>query len=219
MVKPGVASTVQPPAEGEVDGTRRVLVDAAIDTLREKGFAGTSARAIAQRAGCNQALVFYYFRSVVGLLLAALDDVSRRRLDRYTARLAGVTGPRDLVAAAGDIFREDLDAGHATVLAELIAGASSTPGLGAEVARRLVVWTDFAEQAVGGVVAATPFAGMVPVGDVAYGMVAFYLGVEMLSHLEGDRSRAEALFARASEFAGLLEVLTGTTETHKEEAP
>jgi AcrR family transcriptional regulator len=44
------------------------------------GFAGASAREIARRADCNQALVFYHFGSVTELLLAGLDDVSTRRL-------------------------------------------------------------------------------------------------------------------------------------------
>ncbi|MHB1486509.1 MAG: hypothetical protein ACYCS7_13675 [Acidimicrobiales bacterium] len=39
--------------------TRCRLVDGAIEALREDGFGGASARAIAGHAGCNQALVFY----------------------------------------------------------------------------------------------------------------------------------------------------------------
>jgi AcrR family transcriptional regulator len=42
------------------------------------GFAGASAREIARRADCNQALVFYHFGSVTELLLAGLDDSTRR---------------------------------------------------------------------------------------------------------------------------------------------
>lgn len=209
MVKAGVSSSLHGPDGAEVQGRRRSLIDAAIETLRQDGFNGASARAIAQRAGCNQSLIFYYFKSVVGLLLAALDDVSQRRLAQYTARMEAVHGPRDLVAAATDIFREDLDAGYVSVLTELIAGASSTPGLGPEVIRRIVPWTAFAERAMGGALGASPLAGLVPLPDLAYGAIAFYLGLEMLSHLEGDRTRAEALFQRAGDLAGLLETLTG----------
>lgn len=41
---------------------------------------------------------------------------------------------------AAAIFRDDLEAGYVTVLAEMIAGASSIPSLGAEVAARIAAW-------------------------------------------------------------------------------
>src|SRR5215471_13220277 len=47
---------------------RAALVSAAIDALRETGYAGASAREIAGRAGCSQALVFYHFGSVTDRL-------------------------------------------------------------------------------------------------------------------------------------------------------
>jgi len=50
-----------------------------------------------------------------------------------------------LVDAATDIFRNDLDAGSMTVLVEMIAGASSTTDLGAEVAARIGPWKEFAQ--------------------------------------------------------------------------
>jgi AcrR family transcriptional regulator len=63
--------------------TRQALVSAAVQVLRQEGFAAATARTIASRAGCNQALVFYHFGSVVDLLLAALDAVSEERRRRY----------------------------------------------------------------------------------------------------------------------------------------
>ena len=60
--------------------TRDALIEAAIAVLRESGFASASARRIAQRAGCNQALVFYHFGTVNDLLVAALEEVSARRM-------------------------------------------------------------------------------------------------------------------------------------------
>ena len=70
------------------------LVAAAIDALREAGFAGASAREIAGRAGYSQALVFYHFGSVNDLLLAALDEVSARRMDDYRGLLEDATSVR-----------------------------------------------------------------------------------------------------------------------------
>jgi AcrR family transcriptional regulator len=72
---------------------RAALVGAAIDALRETGYAGASAREIASRAGYSQALVFYHFGSVNELLLAALDEVSSRRMAVYRSLHAGSSSP------------------------------------------------------------------------------------------------------------------------------
>jgi AcrR family transcriptional regulator len=189
--------------------TRQLLVEAAIATLKEDGFAGASARAIAERAGSNQGLIFYHFGSVASLLLAALDAVSAERLARYGTMVDRAGSLPELVEAATAVFREDLDAGYVTVLAEMIAGASTTPGLGAEVAARIGSWTDFTERAIEDALGDSPLGGVLPASDVAYGIVALYLGLEMLSHLEGDRTPAMALFAHAAQIAGLLSALSG----------
>jgi AcrR family transcriptional regulator len=207
MAKPGAASR---PGTTRGD-TRSLLVDAAIETLRTHGFARTSARAIATTAGCNQALVFYHFGSVIELLLAALDEVSERRLQRYQAAADQVTNPGELVAVAGEIFREDLDNGYVTVLVEMIAGAAATPGLADEIAARIAPWRDFAQRTIEAGLAGSPLAPLVPLADVAHAVVALYLGLDMLSHLEGDRDRATALFGHAGRLALLLQALAPTT--------
>jgi AcrR family transcriptional regulator len=184
--------------------TRRALIEAAIESLRFDGYAGASARAIAARAGSNQSLVFYHFGSVADLLLAALDEVSARRLRRYSAAVEGVQSPAELVAAATEIFREDLDEGYVTVLVEMIAGTASSPELGAAVAQRIAPWRTFASTTIAAGISATPIASFVPVDDAAYAVVALYLGMEMLSHLDGDRAPALSLFEQAARFTALF---------------
>jgi AcrR family transcriptional regulator len=184
--------------------TRQALVDAAIESLRFDGYAGASARAIAARAGSNQSLVFYHFGSVVELLLAALDEVSARRLRRYSAAVEAVRSPSELVAAATEIFREDLDEGYVTVLVEMIAGSASSPELGAQVAQRIAPWRAFARDTIEAGISTTSLASLVPVGDAAYAVVALYLGMEMLSHLDGDRAPALSLFDQAARLAALF---------------
>ena len=148
MAKSGTSSSVAGRDSSRSAGTRARLIEAAIETLKAEGFAGSSARAIAERAGVNQGLIFYHFDSVANLLLAALDSVSARRMEHYGAAIDGVGSPTELVDVATAIFREDLDAGYVAVLVEMIAGASSTPGLGPAVSARLGPWFAFAERAV-----------------------------------------------------------------------
>jgi AcrR family transcriptional regulator len=204
MGKSGSPSTVGTGGASRSAETRRLLVEAAITTLKEDGYAGASARAIAERAGSNQGLIFYHFGSVANLLLAALDAVSSERLAHYGASIDQAGSLVDLVGAATDIFSDDLDAGYVTVLVEMIAGASATPGLGSEVGARIRPWTDFAQRVIDGALVDSPLGSVLPSRDVAYGVVALYLGLEMLSHLDGDRAPALALFAHASQLAALF---------------
>jgi len=189
-------------------GTRRLFIDAAIETLKAEGFAGASARAIAERAGSTQGLIFYHFGSVANLLLAALDAVSDERLHHYRDVVAAAQTPSQLVEAAKVIFRKDLDAGYITVLVEMIAGASSTPGLSVEVAARIEPWREFAQTSIEHALGDSPLSAVVPSRDLAYGIVALYLGLEMLSHLNGDRKPALELFAQAKRLADLFEAMT-----------
>jgi AcrR family transcriptional regulator len=204
VAKSGLPSRVGP--EPGRDATRRRLVQAAIEALREDGYAGASARTIARRAGCNQGLVFYHFASVANLLLAALDETSRVRLEHYRAALEAASDPAGLVVIAARIYREDLDAGHLTVLSEMIAGASSTPGLGAEVATRIEPWIDLTEATLRRVLGTT-LGALIEPREAAYAVVALILGVEVLAHLDHDSTRAESLLAGAAQLAKGLTML------------
>src|SRR6266542_2717317 len=144
-------------------GTRARIIDAAIRTLKGRGFAGASARAIAQTGGFNQALIFYHFGTVNDLLLAALDETSARRMQRYSAALRGIRTLPELMEQAARIYREDLESGH--------------------------------------------------IKDLAFAVVALYLGVELLAHLNGQLARAERLIDTGSRlsslFAGILPTSPG----------
>ncbi len=204
MAKSGSPSTVATAGTKRSANTRQGLVNAAIETLKDHGFAGASARAISERAGLNQGLVFYHFGSVANLLLAALDAVSGDRMVRFSAAVESVSSPTELMDVAAQIFREDIDTGHVTVLVEMIAGASSTPGLGAEVATRIGPWITFTKGAIDKTFGDSPFASLLPADDVAYAIVALFLGLEMLTHLDGDREHALTIFGRAQQLVTML---------------
>jgi AcrR family transcriptional regulator len=211
VAKPGTASRVGAAATSDGTPTRQALIEAARTTLSGKGFGGASARAIAAEAGVNQALVFYHFGSVTSLLLAALDETSRQRMHEYSSAVESAGSLPELVDAAASVFNLDLAGGHISVLAEMIAGASSVPGLGPEVAARMTPWIDFAEATIHKAMDMSPLASLVPASDAAYAIVALYLGIEMLAHLDGDRARADSLFATARQLVGLVTALAAGT--------
>ncbi|HVF12089.1 MAG TPA: TetR family transcriptional regulator [Actinomycetota bacterium] len=187
--------------------TKDRIVQAALGTLKEEGFAGTSARAIAKRGGFNQALIFYHFGTLGDLLLSSLDQTSAERMTRYRESMGMSGSVSEKIARATALYREDLDSGHITVLSELIAGSLSRPDLAPEVIARMQPWIDFAEETIAELLANTAFALVVPARSLALAIVALYLGVDMLTHLDKQHSPAEELFAVAASLAPLLDSL------------
>jgi AcrR family transcriptional regulator len=189
--------------------TKERILEAAFEALRSEGFAGATSRAIARFGGFNQALIFYHFGSVDGLLLAALDASSAARLERYRAALDAAGSTSDLLRMAGEIYREDREGGHTAVVAQLVSGSLARPDLAPAIVERMDPWIDFCEDAIGRVVDGTPVADLVPVRDLAYALMTFYLGVNLLTHLDADSSRTDALFERVALVGPMLEQLLG----------
>ncbi len=180
------------------------VVDAAIEALRQRGFAGASAREIARIGGFAQGVVFYHFGTMDEVLLAALDRVGEQRMARYSAAVAAASTIPELVDVASGIYREDLEQGHLKVLAELIAASSSNPELGAAVADRIEPWVSFTAEVIERFLTGSPLATVVPVQDAAFAIVAVFLGVELLTTLDGNRHPADSLIRSAGDLGALL---------------
>ena len=125
-------------------------------------------------------------------------------MERYAAAVEGAQSLEDLLGVARDVYREDLESGHVTVLSEMIAGSLGHPELRAEIFSRVEPWIDFAENAITSVLAGSPFEHLLPARDVAFAIVAFYLGMEQLSQLQPDVDRAAPLFDAATQLAPLV---------------
>jgi AcrR family transcriptional regulator len=185
------------------DDTKERIVEATVATLKSHGYAGASARAIAAEGGFNQALIFYHFGSVRNALLAALDRTSADRMLAYRAAAVEASDVQALVQVATAIYHEDLASGHIKILAELIAGASTDPALGPEIAARITPWIEFAREEIERVTVGSPLGQLVPAEDAAYAIVAQFLGLELLTHLDGNTQRAERLFALAASLSSI----------------
>lgn len=185
--------------------TKERIVEAALETLKQEGFAGTSARAIARRGDFNQALIFYHFGTLNDLLLAALDKTSEMRMTKYRDAVSHLDSVTEAVSVATELYREDLSSGHITVLTELIGGSLDRPDLGPEIVKRIEPWIDLTETAVRNVMTSVGLGEFAAPRTVAYAIVALYFGVDVLSHLEKDDTKAEAMFASAMQLAALVE--------------
>jgi hypothetical protein len=73
-------------------------------------------------------------------------------------------------------------------------------------------WLRFTEEAVRRITSGSPFEQLVPAPELAHGIVALYLGLELLTHLNGDRAPAERLFQVALGIAPIAAALVGPPE-------
>jgi TetR/AcrR family transcriptional regulator len=70
------------------DQTKSRILDAAVREFSEKGLAGARTEQIAEIAGVNKALLYYYFKSKEALYKAALECVALRVLNSSMAALS-----------------------------------------------------------------------------------------------------------------------------------
>jgi len=192
------------PRAQEQGAVKDQLIVAAIDVLREEGVVGASARAIASRAGVNSAAVFYHFGSVNDLLLAALDRSTHQRLERYREATADVADLPRLLTVLAMLNREDHADGHIAVMATMVGGGASIPGLGEAIAVRVTPWVDLAAAVVARVARAHGVQAFVNEQVVARLVVSTFLGIELLGQLEGAHGRYAEI---ADEMEGMARVL------------
>ena len=183
------------------------LVEAALATIRSRGFPGTTARAIARTGKLNQALIFYHFGSLDRLLLAALDLTSAQRLARYQSALSTTTSLTEVVDVMSRLYAEDIEVGHIAAVQEMVAGGSSVPSLRSSVVARMEPWVQFADDVITRLLKGTFLESVLPTKDFAYAAVALYFGIETLTHLDGNRMRAEALFDTAKQLAPIADAV------------
>ncbi|MFZ1995123.1 MAG: TetR/AcrR family transcriptional regulator [Solirubrobacteraceae bacterium] len=193
-------------------GTKLQIADAALETLKSVGFAGASARAIAHQGGFNQALIFYHFGSVQTALLAAFDLISDRRMQEYGPQLEAAGSAPQLARLARQIYDDDLQRGYVTALGEMVAGGVSDPVLGAEVAARVDPWIELVQRKLCELLEGSALLSVVVPRDLAFAIVASYFGVNMLSHLQQNRSRADSLLDLAARVADLADGVLTTPE-------
>ncbi len=180
--------------------TEATIVGATLQTLREEGFAGATSRAIARRGGFNQALIFYHFGSLENLLVAALRQTSEERLARYREAVGPADSLAGLIPVMADLWEEDKAAGHVQIVAQVIAGSANRPEFRAQVIELMAPWNELAEETLARVLP----AGL-PVADIGYATVVWYLGANLVTYLDRDDARLDALFAHARQWTPLLE--------------
>lgn len=80
---------------GDRDAKRTELLDAALETIAEEGYPGTSLRKVARRAGHTTGAVIYYFENKEAMVVAVAEhafDIFDRLMDEHDIRQVYVRG-------------------------------------------------------------------------------------------------------------------------------
>lgn len=198
------------PSNRQGEDTRRKILEAAYQTLRVEGIKGASARAIARTGDFNQALIFYHFGGVNQLLVEAAKASSKVQAELYRESIEGVTDLTDLVAVAKHLHDRDADEGSVAVVTQLMAGAAFDPNMAKEIMDSFEPWIELVEVALIQAIGDSPLAPMLPVRDMAYGISALFLGVELMSQLDPDRLDEAKVFELMGTVANMLENVLAT---------
>jgi len=190
--------------------TRTRVLDAALACLVCHGYGGTTARAIAQIGGFAPGVIYYHFTDLDDLLVAALTHTSQARAQRYRATLVWIDRAAPAVKLLRELYHEDTETGHVAAIQEIYAGARPGSRLAAELAAETRRWEELAAELLTTLLRGKPLATSVRVPVVASAAVAFYLGMETLAHLDGDRSRPAAFFNQAARLAAVFDKIPRT---------
>src|SRR5436305_1161301 len=86
--------------------TRGRLLDATIESLGEVGYAATTVRGVADRAGVSQGATTHHFPHRVKLITAAVEELSERRMADIRAAASEMpSDPEERLRAALEWFR------------------------------------------------------------------------------------------------------------------
>ena len=189
--------------------TRTRILDAALAALRADGIAGVSARSIARHGEFNQALIFYHFGSVEGLLVAVARSESERRSALYAEALREVGSLSELVAVARRLHDEEFQAGTVAALTQMLAGAVGSEDLSRGIREALDPWTSLVGETIARLLGDTPYAELLPAADLTAAVAALFLGIELLTGIDPDAAGG-SLFGTMEAVAAVVDGLLGT---------
>ena len=95
-------TSIRVPQEERTRAMRARLLEATIESLVERGWAGTSTTVVSRRAGVSRGAQLHHFPTKNALVLAAVEHLSEaRRAELRTAAATLPTGPRRTRAVLG----------------------------------------------------------------------------------------------------------------------
>jgi AcrR family transcriptional regulator len=109
--------------------TIRKILDAAIESLIESGYSGTSMQLVATRAGVSVGGLFRHFPTREALMVAVAEDASKQILARYAHSFEQLHDQEDPVVLALKLLRDTTRSRINQVWLELVHACRTEPAL------------------------------------------------------------------------------------------
>jgi AcrR family transcriptional regulator len=188
-------------SDGRPRETRDAIVNATVATLAELGFSGTSARAVAERAGVAPGGVFYHFGSMDDLLAEVFTTCLDRRIERLRAAVdVPETG---LAAAFTSAVREEFAHPESRAVLELVVGAIDSPVLAARVREGFDLSFAFTREVVELLLRDSPLAGALPLDLVSQVAASAFFGLAVMQ-LVGAQVNIDGMTALVNTLLGVM---------------
>lgn len=113
--------------------TRRLLLDATIESLALVGYSKTSTPEIARRAGVSRGALVHHFPTKASIVAAAVDHLFQRNAEEFRARFQALPEDGRTFEAATDLLWDMFSGNTFRAGLELIVAGGTEPELGAVV--------------------------------------------------------------------------------------
>ena len=193
----------------ERNDTATKILDAADELLVEGGVDGLSSRAVATRAGVNNALVFYYFGSKHGLVERVIERYYQRHLETLEAAAATLSGDlRARLHGLIDAYIDFMEA-HRRFPRLIHSQASAGPEFHEVIRRHMTPLFRWVERALAGVAPSEgPLAARQLYVTVSGVVTTWYTQAPLLAPLwDKDPESAEALAERRAHVHWIVDAI------------
>ncbi len=165
--------------------TKAQLMAATVRLTSREGIRAATARAIAAEAGVNQALVFYHFDGIEGLLRAAYADATTEMVQRYVAEFEHVSTFAELHAVGVRLGQRSRADGSAALLSHIIAASHTDEAVAQMLVTDLALWQTAVADAVRRVLANRGLSESLDIDAMSSAVAASSIGMIILDAVPG----------------------------------
>lgn len=166
--------------------TKVALMEAAVRLTATAGAKALTARGIAIEAGVNQALVYYHFDGVDGLLHSAYERATLAMISDYTGDLTSVTSFQELYQVGATMAEKARTDGSAALLSTIIAAAHTNEAMAQMLHDNMARWNESVSSAIGRILALRRLDGAMDVEALTASLTASTIGMMTLGSVPGQ---------------------------------